>query len=121
MKWSRPALAGLVILATVFLLGFKKPLQKHNESSKISHSSMQQNSPKPLDLKLPSRNVSFQDPSEVLTVVHSKYASSNSENNLNNTKTRSLELKGNVIMTQEAEVEKARSADGAGIIINLRH
>ncbi|MBK8816339.1 MAG: hypothetical protein IPN42_12945 [Methylococcaceae bacterium] len=121
MKWSRPTLAVLIILAGFFLAGFKKPLQKHDESSKKKHSSLQQNNPKPLDLTLPSRNVSFQDPSEVLTVVHSKYAGSNTENKLNNTKSRPLELKGNVIMSQEPEAEKAKSADGAGIIINLRH
>ncbi len=118
MKWSRTTLAVLVILASFFITGFKKPLQKHDESSKKHHSSLQQNNPKPLDLTLPLSNVSFQDPAEVLTVVHSKYGGSNTEKI---TKQRPLELKGNVIMSQEPEVEKTKSADGAGIIINIRH
>jgi hypothetical protein len=35
-------------------------------------------------------------------------------------KTKTLELDGHVLMTQEQEVEKRRTLDGAGIMINVR-
>ncbi len=119
MKWSHLASVGFVVFVSVFLLGSKKPMQNHGNSINKHHRSAQQKNAKPLDLTVPSRDVSFQDQPENLAVVQSKSDYQAPTNDLN--KTRPIELQGNVIMSQEPEIEKTKTADGAGIMINLRH
>lgn len=120
MKCCRTVLVGLVVVACVFLTGFKKPVHNHEHSSK-KHQTLKvgKSQQKPLDLTVPQREVSFEKPPETLALAHGisqevLIADSNS-------KVRPIELQGKVIMTQEQEAGKTRSADGAGIVINLHH
>lgn len=119
MKWSHLASVGFVVLVSGFLLGSKKPIQNHDHSVNKHHRSAQQKQTKPLDLTLPSREISFQDQPENVAVVQSKSDYAAPESTLS--KTRPIELQGRVIMSQEPEIEKTKTADGAGIMINLRH
>lgn len=117
MKWSRPALAGLMFFASFFLMGLKKTIHDPDVSSKTQPPAAQHNDSKPLDLSIPMRNVNFQSQPDVLAI--------NKDNGVTNLdksiKSRAIELRGRVIMSQEPEVEKTKSADGAGIVINLRN
>jgi hypothetical protein len=118
MKWVRPILVGFVVTTCFFLTGFKKPVHKH-PSKKHMQIEEVRGQQKPLDLTVPISEVSFQKPPEALTIAQRASQETiivDSEN-----KARSVELRGKVIMTSEPEAGKIRSADGAGIQINLRH
>lgn len=122
MKWSHIAITGVLIICGVFLVGFKKPL--HHKTAAANHTlsvSQPVSDVKPLDLSLPLREVGFQEAASDAAMIQTRYSGLSGDNAVSQSKTRSLELKGNVIMSQEPEAEKAKSADGAGIIINLRH
>ena len=120
MKYSRSVLICTLVVASVFLAGFKKPIPDHGPSIKDQHIPGENNlKPKPLDLTVPSNDVSFQNPPYTLTLGQDKPKDGLTEDNKN--KTRSLELQGRLIMSPEPEVEKTKSTDGAGIIINLHH
>lgn len=68
-----------------------------------------------LDLSVPKREISFQELPSLVATAQSELS------NIKSFRNNGLELKGNVIMSQEPEAGKARSADGAGILINLHH
>ena len=107
-----------LLMLSVGLCGFKKPL-RHNKpfTSKGNPATIKVQS-KPLDLSLPQPGQFFGEMPQKLAE-----ASQSDESLFTNGKNKStaLELEGQLIMTQEQEREKRRSADGAGIMINLRH
>lgn len=74
---------------------------------------------KPLDLSLP-----FQDAESNRMKTGQGMDTDNQEANLfapaNKKKTRPLQLKGDLLMSPEPEMEKQKSVDGAGIVINLK-
>lgn len=119
MKCCRAVLVSFVAMGCVFLTGFKKPLHNHGHSSKkhqvVKVGKSQQ---KPLDLSVPQRDVSFEAP-ETIAVSGSALPVTFTPDSQK--KARPVELQGKVIMSQEPEAGKIRSADGAGIQINLRH
>ncbi len=122
MKWSHIAIAGMLTICGACLMGFKKPPHHITGAAGKAHAPAHQISePKSLDLSLPSRNVSFEEAYGDSKLVQTRYAGLNDDTAVNRPKSRPLELKGNVIMSQEPEAEKTKSADGAGIMINLRH
>jgi uncharacterized protein YydD (DUF2326 family) len=112
----RLILVNVVLISWFFLTGFKQHLLKHESSTK--HQQLKEVK-KPLDLSVPQRELSFQGAQETITLVEN--ASPQSQATAFERKVRALELQGNVIMTQEQEAGKTRSADGAGIMINLHH
>lgn len=119
MKYFRPASVSIMVLTSFFLLGFKSPTSKPVVPVKKHTSSGQHNDLKPLDLTLPTNNIRFEEQDEVLASLQNKPSSAIPAGN--QTSTKPIELQGRVIMSQEQEIEKSKSADGAGIIINLRH
>jgi hypothetical protein len=119
MKCFRSVLVGFVVFACFFLSGFKKPLHNHESSTKSQQSVAQAKRQKPLDLTVPLRDASFLDAPDALAIVQRSPTGALSVDN--KSKTRALELQGKVIMSQEPEAGKLKSADGAGIVINLHH
>jgi hypothetical protein len=117
MKHFRSVLVGFVVVACFFLSGFKKP-NHHHESSIKKHQLVNaaKHQQKPLDLTVPISGIRLQAEPEALTLVQQSTAQG--ELTTGN-KNRAIELKGNVIMSQEPEAGKIKSADGAGIMINL--
>ncbi len=109
----------ITVTACFFLVGFKKPVQEYGLANKKSAPIQKNLPPKPLDLNVSLSNLSFENASEKLSSVQSGLL--DEIPNENPSKTRALELRGRVIVTQEQETEKTNSADGAGILINLRH
>jgi hypothetical protein len=118
MKGVRSVLVGFVVIASFFLTGFKKPVHK-SPSKKHPQVEEVKGQQKPLDLTVPLSEVSFQKPPEALTIAQG--VSQESIIVDSNSKTRPVELQGKVIMTSEPEAGKSKSADGAGIVINLHH
>ena len=112
----RSILVNFVLISWFFLTGFKQHLPKHESTAK--HQQLEEVK-KPLDLSLPQREVSFQGSPETIMLVDN--ALPQSQTTVFERKARALELQGNVIMVQEQEAGKTRSADGAGIVINLHH
>lgn len=120
MKCFRSVLVGFVVVACLFLSGFKKHIPKHESSTKNQQSAGEaKHQQKPLDLTVPLRDVSFQATPETLAIVQGALPEASVTDNKG--KTRAVELQGKVIMSQEPEAGKTKSADGAGIVINLRH
>ena len=118
MKSVRPVLVGLVVVTCFFLTGFKKPVHKQ-PSKKRPQVEEVKGQQKPLDLTVPVNAVSFQKPPEALTIAQGGSQGTLIADGAN--KTRPVEFQGNVIMTSEPEAGKTKSADGAGIVINLHH
>ncbi|MBM4207714.1 MAG: hypothetical protein FJ190_06740 [Gammaproteobacteria bacterium] len=104
-----------LIGASFILTGFKQSTAKLPGMSK-TQAAEAENHPKKLDLSVPRRDISFQEAPALVATAQSALS------DINKTiKNNGLELQGNVIMSQEPEVGKTRSADGAGILINLHH
>jgi hypothetical protein len=116
MKCFRSVVVCGVVVACVFLTGFKKHIPNHDNSTKNKHTTVEVKQ-QPLDLSVPERNVSFTEPSESLAIVEGSALDALADSNKN--KQRAVELNGHVIMSQEPEAGKIKSADGAGIMINL--
>ncbi len=114
MKGYRSKLVLCGVISCLCLTGFKQ----HAPKTSKHHAKEDTRQQKKLDLSVPKREISFQEPPEVIASAQTALpgVDINNEN-----KGQPLELKGKVIMTQEQEAGKARSADGAGIVINLRH
>jgi len=93
----------------------KKPLLKSLDNRVDDSKELQ----KPLDLSLP-----FQDAENTRLKIEQGMDTENQEANLfataNKKKPRPLQLKGDLLMSPEPEIEKQKSVDGAGIIINLK-
>lgn len=119
MKCFRSVLVGFVIVACFFLTGFKKPVHHHKPSTKNQHLvEAAKHQQKALDLTVPQRDVSFEAP-ETIAISESTLPMVFTADSQG--KARSVELQGKVIMSQEPEIGKIKSADGAGIVINLHH
>lgn len=120
MKCFRSIFVGFVVVACVFLCGFKKHTPDHESSTKNRQSAEKvKHQQKPLDLTMPVREVSFEEMPETLAIVHGGLPDAFPSENQG--KARAIELQGKVIMSQEPEAGKTKSADGAAIMINLRH
>jgi hypothetical protein len=120
MKCFHSILIGFVIVACFFLSGFKKHIHNHEASAKTQHSSVGvKKQTMPLDLTLSFKDSSFKEVSGSLVVVQD--ASLGVLATQDKAKARVIELQGNVIMSQEPEAGKSKTADGAGIMINLHH
>jgi hypothetical protein len=119
MKCFRSVLVGFVVVACFFLTGFKKHIPNHEKSTKNHLTIEETKQQKPLDLTVPLRNVSFEDLPETLAIVQGDSTEALITNSKN--RTRAVELQGKVIMSQEPEAGKIKSADGAGIVINLHN
>lgn len=119
MKCCRAVLVSFVVVVCVFLTGFKKPAHIQGHSNK-KHQMVKvgKSQQKPLDLTVPQRDVSFEVP-ETITVSGNTLPVAFTPDSQN--KARPIELQGKVIMSQEPEAGKMKSADGAGIVINLHH
>jgi hypothetical protein len=119
MKCFRAVLVVPVVVACFFLTGFKKPIQNHGHSNKKQQvSEAGKGQQKPLDLTVPQRELSFEAP-ETIAVLGGALPEELTADN--QSKARTIDLQGKVIMSQEPEVGKMKSADGAGIVINLHH
>ena len=118
MNRFRPISMSFVVIACLFLVGFKKPLPSDRPANNKPNS-IEKNQLKPLDLSLPLQTVNLAGSSiaprgtqhQVIDVLTTNKKS----------RTRPFELQGQLIMTQEPELEKTKTADGAGIVINLHH
>jgi hypothetical protein len=119
MNLVRSALVGLVVISCFFLTGFKQPTSKHGLSSKNEQLDDAKHQQKPLNLTVPQNEVSFQEPPEVLTIAERILPETIAMDS--KSKNREVELQGKVIMSQEPEAGKMKTADGAGIVINLHH
>ncbi len=114
MRNFRAVLIVFITVMSFFLCGFKKHTKKHSVSA-VKQSEISQQ--KSLDLTVPEKNTISEANPVKLTLVQQNADDSlfGSENN----KLQSVELKGQVIMSQEPEAGKTKSADGAGLMINL--
>jgi hypothetical protein len=74
---------------------------------------------RPLDLSIPYSDV---DKSDRLNELDTDMSIQNANifADDNNKKTRPVQINGKLLMSPEPEVEKQKSADGAGIVINLK-
>jgi hypothetical protein len=119
MKCFRSVLVGSVVVTCFFLTGFKKPIQDHGHSNK-KHPAIEvrKGLQKPLDLTMPQRDVSFEAPETIAVLGGTLPVTFAADSQ---SKARPVELQGKVIMSQEPEAGKMKSADGAGIVINLHH
>jgi predicted choloylglycine hydrolase len=85
-----------------------------HESEDASLSELQ----RPLDLSIPYADVDKSDR------LHELDTDTSSKANIfagdNRKKTRPVQIDGKLLMSPEPEVEKQKSADGAGIVINLK-
>ncbi|MDA1343570.1 MAG: hypothetical protein O2966_06885 [Proteobacteria bacterium] len=119
MKCFRSVLVGFVVIACFFLTGFKKHTPNHEKSTKNHLTIKEAKQQKPLDLTVPLRNVSLEYLPEILAIGQGESTEALSAGSKN--RVRAVELQGKVIMSQEPEAGKIKSADGAGIVINLHH
>jgi hypothetical protein len=115
MKGKR-YLSLFLMLGCVFLTGFKQHTPKLSAVSK-NRAEDTEKTQKKLDLSVPKSEISFQGAPELLATAQT--ALSGIE--IKKRKNRDLDLQGKVIMSQEPEAGKTRSADGAGIVINFHH
>ncbi len=120
MKKYRTLVVVLVVFSTLILCGFKKPTKTHKKLKQKS-TSTEQHQQKPLDLALPSLSQSIQSASLGLKTLPQDDTVSPQLFNSDRAQSNSMEMKGQVIMSQEPEAEKRKSADGAGIMINIHH
>lgn len=72
---------------------------------------------KPLDLTIPFKTDQDTDVKRPMNGLQEKSGSSLFDNS---NKQTAVQVKGQFVMSQEPEVDKRKSADGAGISINLR-
>lgn len=105
------------VISCLCLTGFKQHAPKISPASK-HHAKEEAKQPQKLDLSVPKREISFQEPPAIIATAQTALPGVDIDNKNND---QPLELKGKVIMSQEPEAGKIRSADGAGIQINLRH
>jgi len=110
--------ATILLVLSLLLCGFKKPVRHGKPVSNKAHPAEVKAQTKALDLSLTSPAQYYNDNPQQLAVA------TQSETQLFSgakSSAGTLELRGQLIMTQEQEREKRRSADGAGITINLHH
>jgi hypothetical protein len=118
MSIFRAVLVGIIVSNSLLLCGFKKQVKKHSSNS-IKHA-------KPLGVTEQQKILDLSVPE---TLALSEEAIKNNDTSqqaddaffkTTSIKPRPLEVKGQVIMSQEPEAGKTKSADGAGLMINLR-
>lgn len=108
-----------LILSCFIICGFTKPVkkQKHGKQKVMAIEKQQQ---KPLNLTVPSIKTPMELGNTNLQIVRDD-SDAFQHVDLMQSKNAPLEMKGQVIMSQEPELEKSKTADGAGIVINIRH
>jgi len=93
----------------------EKPAKFNGKSNVATQKAFQ----KPLDLSIP-----YQDVENANLVTEQTSEGQSRETNIfasvNKKKTRALQVDGRMLTSQEPEVEKQKSAEGAGIVINLK-
>ncbi len=92
-----------------------KPASKNEQSDLEKNDELE----KPLDLSIPFADIDQSDRSAELN-TDSTFQKANIFATENKKKSRPLQLNGRFIMSPEQESEKLKSADGAGIVINLK-
>ncbi len=123
MKTYRFAMLSLVVISLIFLCGFKKPNKKHR-LVKQKPTITEQQEAKPLNLAIPassSATLLAGGEEEIYAPSQSAEMSAAEIFNSARSSNKPLDLKGQIIMSQEPEAEKSKSADGAGIMINIHH
>jgi hypothetical protein len=105
-----------LMLSCVFLAGFKQHTPKLSQASK-NRAVDTEKTQKKLDLSVPKSEISFQGTPELLATAQTALPGID----INKRKNRDLDLQGKVIMSQDPEAGKTKSADGAGIVINIHH
>ena len=118
MKYNRSLSVSYALVAVICLTGFKQHSAKTHSITKHQAVEEETKQQKKLDLSIPKREISFQEPPELLANAQTVLPSVDINNKNDN---REVELKGKVIMSQELEAGKTKSADGAGIVINFHH
>lgn len=118
MKINRSIPSFCLLVSCIFLAGFKQHTPKVNSTIKKPVAEEQKQQQK-LDLSVPKREISFQNPPDVLATAQTALPGVDINNK--KIKDRPVELQGEVILVQEQEAGKTKSADGAGIVINFRH
>jgi hypothetical protein len=91
---------------------------RHRTATGKNADNLEADAPKPLDLDVPFKSFDSQ-PSKDST----ESVTDSSDSTLfagSNTKQSGVELKGQVVMSQEPEADKRKSIDGAGIMIDFR-
>ena len=119
MNRFRPISMSFVVIACLFLVGFKKPLPSDHPPTHNKPVGNDKDQFKPLDLSLPLQTVNLDG--SLVAPRGTQHQVIDALTTNNKSKTRSFELQGRLIMTQEPELEKTKTADGAGIVINLHH
>lgn len=118
MSIFRAVLVGIIVSNSLLLCGFKKPVKKHSSNS-IKHTKPLEvtHQQKTLDLRVPATLAMSEEPvKNVASLQQGDDVLFESAAN----RAHPLEVKGQVIMSQEPEAGKTKSADGAGLMINLR-
>lgn len=96
-------------------VAISKPASKNEQSDLAKKDDLE----KPLDLSIPFADIDKSDRSAELN-TDSAFQKANIFATENKKKSRPLQLNGRFIMSPEQESEKLKSADGAGIVINLK-
>jgi hypothetical protein len=96
-------------------VAISKPASENEESDLAKKDGLE----KPLDLSIPFADIDKSDRSTELN-TDSSFQKTNIFANDNKKTNRPLQLNGRFIMSPEPESEKLKSADGAGIVINLK-
>lgn len=112
----RSVLVFFLVLSSFFLCGFKQHLPSKDTFIK---NQQLEGEKRPLDLSIPVQTLAFQEEPQAASFLESTLPKT--EGLENGKKFRPVELRANVIMTQEQESGKTNSADGAGIMIKLNH
>jgi hypothetical protein len=120
MTYSRFGLIVMILATSVALFGFKKAIHRAGDVEKKQHIDRSGKGEKPLDLTLAHcPTIFFNSENTSLSMAEIRGRPSVfHDQNASNTQ---IELKGRVIMSAEPEAEKRKTADGAGIMINIRH
>ncbi len=90
-------------------------IQQHDKNTDIENAVQH----KPLDLAVPFKGLEPSDATGHINSVQENSETTLFTGNDKNTQ-HALQLKGQVVMSQEPEADKKKSVDGAGIMINLR-
>ncbi|MDD5274866.1 MAG: hypothetical protein PHR16_02150 [Methylovulum sp.] len=121
-------ISGFVAVSWFFLTGFTKPVERHTIKNKAVAESPQHDEAldekqvKPLDLSVPFKAIKSAENTRAKNQA-SKTDQKGGDNLFApepEKETQPLQIKGGWLMSPEPEVEKSKSVDGAGIVINVK-
>ena len=113
MTTHRITIIALIVLSSFFLAGAKKPHKKLNHSPHTAKTTEVKQT-KPLNLAIPQalvKEIKPEQPEPNSSIFDLEKKS----------KEGAVGLRGQVILSQELEAGKMRSADGAGIMLDFHH